>query len=166
MHRSCHTFISHLISLFLIYLEFTDIYRDLYIYNILVQGPAHIQYTCLGTCTYTIYLFRDLYIYNIFVQGPVHVQYTCLGTCTYTINKCQNDICQLRLDFVTLVQGVSTNPQVVFLHIFIIIKGTVNLMANIISFVFICRVAQPVPFNSFRLITSFICRNICKQKVT
>ncbi|XP_023345542.1 uncharacterized protein LOC111714628 [Eurytemora carolleeae] len=37
--------------------------------------------------------------------------YTTAGTCTYTINKCQNDICQLRLDFVTLVQGVSTNPQ-------------------------------------------------------
>ncbi|XP_023333450.1 uncharacterized protein LOC111705205 [Eurytemora carolleeae] len=33
------------------------------------------------------------------------------GTCTFTVNKCQADICQLRLDFLTSVQGVSANTQ-------------------------------------------------------
>ena len=33
------------------------------------------------------------------------------GTCTFTVNKCQADICQLRLDFLTAVQGVSANTQ-------------------------------------------------------
>ncbi|XP_023321599.1 uncharacterized protein LOC111696274 [Eurytemora carolleeae] len=37
--------------------------------------------------------------------------YNTAGTCTYTVNKISSDICQLRLDFITLVQSVSTNPQ-------------------------------------------------------
>ncbi|XP_023330808.1 uncharacterized protein LOC111703166 [Eurytemora carolleeae] len=37
--------------------------------------------------------------------------YNTAGTCTYTINKVSSDICQLRLDFITLVQAVSTMPQ-------------------------------------------------------
>ena len=35
-----------------------------------------------------------------------------LGTCTFTVNKCNHDICQLRLDFLTAVQGVSADTQV------------------------------------------------------
>ena len=31
--------------------------------------------------------------------------YSTSGACEWTINKCQNDICQIRLDFETMVIG-------------------------------------------------------------
>ena len=89
------------------HLNITIYFRNLHIYNIF-QEPAHIQYIS-GTCTYTIY-FRNLHIYNIF-QEPANIQYIS-GTCTYTVSKVSSDICQLRLDFITLVQAVGTNTQV------------------------------------------------------